>query len=93
MSSHSKPAPGWEQFRDKVAAIAEVAPAQVTESTRVVEDLGLDSLALTELVVMLIDDYGMTSLYAGLETKSWQDTAAGELLAESRQGTEAAGRP
>jgi acyl carrier protein len=62
---------GWEEFVAEVAAIAQVSASDVREDTRVLEDLALDSLALAELGVVLVDKYDSFSLSRDLETRSW----------------------
>jgi acyl carrier protein len=75
---------GWKEFVAKVAELAAIEPDRIGPKTRIVEDLGLDSIALAELVVLLIDDYGVEPLSAGLEQRTWEGVTVGSLFDESR---------
>jgi acyl carrier protein len=74
--------PTWDAFRDEVAAIAQVDAASLGPDSRLVEDLALDSVALVEVAVLLMDDLGMAALSAELEERSWEDVRLGALYAE-----------
>jgi hypothetical protein len=45
-----------------------------------IEDLALDSVALAELLTILIDDYGVERLVTGLEDQGWAGLTAKELF-------------
>ncbi|HKP89967.1 MAG TPA: acyl carrier protein [Thermoleophilaceae bacterium] len=47
----------WTDFRDAIASLARVDPGRVRPSMTLTGELGLDSLALTELVVLMIERY------------------------------------
>ena len=68
-----------------VGAGAEVVAA-VDGDTRLIEDLGLDSLSLTELVVILIERHDMYSLSKTLEERSWEHVTARALYDEYLTG-------
>ena len=72
----------WEDFVHSVAAAAGIPVREVSPSTRLIEDLDLDSLALTEVVVMLIVELGMESLSDGLEQRRWDSVTVGGLYDE-----------
>ena len=72
----------WEEFSAAVASVADVADGSVERSSRLTGDLGMDSLALTELVVMLIVDMGMNTVADSLEERSWDDVTVGQLYDE-----------
>jgi acyl carrier protein len=74
----------WERFAAGIASVVGLEPEQVTQSSRIVEDLGFDSLALLELAVLLIDEYGMERLSEQLAERNWENTSAGELFSESQ---------
>jgi acyl carrier protein len=81
--------PRTRSFDDFAAAIAEVAhvpAANIAQGTRLLEDLDIDSLALTEVIVMLMVDFGMSSLSDGLERRDWRGITAGDLYEEYRKG-------
>jgi len=44
---------------DELAAVAGIAPAEVTPTARFAEDLGVDSLTLVDLVVHVEDRFGL----------------------------------
>jgi acyl carrier protein len=79
----------WDEFVAAIAAIASVSAGRITHATRIDPDLGLDSLALTELVVLLIVDFGMDHLGAELEHRDWSQVTVGDLYAECRSGLRA----
>jgi hypothetical protein len=72
----------WEEFVAEVATIAQVPLEEVQPETRVLEDLALDSLALTELGVVLIDRYDSWSISRDLETRSWEGLTVRSLYHE-----------
>jgi acyl carrier protein len=82
----------WEDFVTDVAAIAEVPATQITAETRVLEDLALDSLALAELGVVLVDKYDTHSLSRELETRRWDNVTVRSLYEEYLTGAAAESR-
>jgi acyl carrier protein len=48
----------WDSFVAELALIARMPTAEIEAGARLVEDLGLDSVALSEVVVVLIDQHG-----------------------------------
>lgn len=74
----------WGRFAGRVASVGELEPERVTEASRIVEDLGFDSLALLELAVVLIDEYEMERLSERLAERNWENTSVGELFSESQ---------
>jgi acyl carrier protein len=91
MSGEGSRDAGWQSFAASVAQVAGLPAERVEPGTKVIEDLGLDSLALTELVVLLIDEYDMASLYKSLETRSWADTTVAQLFDEAVRSQPSAG--
>lgn len=73
----------WERFAAEIARIAEVPPTDVDADTRIIEDLGYDSLALAELALVLIDDFDMEALAESLADKSWYGVTAGQLYEQA----------
>jgi hypothetical protein len=73
---------GWDEFVAEVAAIAQAPVEEVGADTRVLEDLALDSLALAELGVVLVDKYDSWSLSRDLETRSWENCTVRSLYYE-----------
>jgi acyl carrier protein len=69
-----------------VAKIADCPPDQVQEGSRLIEDVGLDSLSLAELVVILIEKYDMFSLSQTLEERSWEKVTVRSLYDEYLTG-------
>ena len=76
----------WETFAAAVAALAQVPADEITPEAGLDQDLGLDSLALTELVVLLIVDFDMQSLADELEHRDWSKVTMGELYDEYQMG-------
>jgi hypothetical protein len=60
----------WIAYLSVVASAAELDRSDVSPDARLVEDLGLDSLALTELVVSLGEIHG-AALLGRLEEQRW----------------------
>jgi acyl carrier protein len=74
----------WDRFAAAVAEAARVDPAAIEPHTRLLEDLGLDSLSLTEVVVALMVDFEMQALSEELEQRDWNGVTVGELYDEYR---------
>jgi hypothetical protein len=67
-----------------VARVVDVAAPDLKPETRLVEELGLNSLALTELVVMLVDDPDRADdLLARADARDWADVTLKDLAAWS----------
>jgi acyl carrier protein len=79
----------WEHFAAAVAGIAQVQAQDIAPTTRLDNDLGLDSLALTELVVLLIVDFDMESLEDDLDDRDWAHVTVGALYDEYTSGRRA----
>lgn len=69
----------WPDLTREVARFADVPADSIERDTRLIEDLGLDSLALTELLVTLIEAHDLDSLAEELVQRSWENVSAGEL--------------
>lgn len=82
MSGPRPPELLWEAFRAEIATIAAADPATVAAEARLIEDLGLDSVALAELVGFLVGELGMTALDDELADRRWNDLTAGALYDE-----------
>jgi acyl carrier protein len=86
----------WQEFSDGVAGAARVPQARITPGTRLIEDLDLDSLALTEVIVVLISDFGFEQLDDELGDRVWEGVTVGDLFDEyvrGRPGLDGAGAP
>lgn len=70
----------WQAFVAKVAEIAGVEPSEVTAETRLIDDLDLDSLALTELLVEVISDHYLDDIAAELHERRWEGTTVAGLF-------------
>lgn len=77
----------WEHFARAVAAAAQVRPEAISRTTRLEDDLGIDSLALAELVVMLIVDFEMETLADDFDQRNWSEVTVGALYEEYRIAT------
>jgi acyl carrier protein len=78
----------WNRFATSVAAAAHVRPEAITRSTRLHEDLEIDSLAFAEVVVVLIVDFGMETMADDLDRRDWSGVTVGELYDEYRSSLE-----
>lgn len=76
----------WEDFAAFVAQLAHVPAEAIGKDTWLVEDLGLDSLRLSEVVVMLIMDLEMNQLADDFQLRSWKKVRVGDLYEEYRFG-------
>jgi acyl carrier protein len=73
---------GWEEFAGQVGELARVPPDEIARETRVIEDLGCDSFTLAELVLMLVDEYGLDDQGDWLAERSWDGATVGQLFDE-----------
>ena len=76
----------WEEFRARLAELAGVPVGDVTPGSRLVEDLGLDSLGVTEVAVLLLVDYELEGLSDELQRSGWEGVTAGDVYEECRGG-------
>jgi acyl carrier protein len=74
----------WEQFAAEIAVVAGVEPDAITRNARLLEDLGVDSFALAELVSWLMIDLQMSTLEHELSEREWTQVTVGELFTEYR---------
>jgi acyl carrier protein len=79
----------WDQFARRLATVTGVGTAQVQPDARLVDDLGLDSIAIAEVVVMLLADYQLDGLSERLQSSNWRDVTVGTLYDEYRTGRRA----
>lgn len=71
-----------EQFRflSEIVDLSPRAPsADITFDSRVVEDLGLDSLAVLELTTMLLGRFGRTAGVDRLITSDWNGVTVADV--------------
>jgi len=72
----------WRELVAGIAAIARVDASAITPQTRLVEDLALDSLALTEVVVLMLVDFGLADTDGELEERDWTGVTIGAVFEE-----------
>jgi acyl carrier protein len=70
----------WNELVGEVADFAQVPDQAIDRQTLLIEDLGLDSLALTELLITLIEEYEIDALSAELFARTWERVSIGELF-------------
>lgn len=63
-----------------LAELLDVPAETIDPDARLVEDLGLDSVALAEVIVILISDYGAEDLAARLEFERWENRTVREVV-------------
>jgi acyl carrier protein len=63
----------WDEFISVVAEFTELPVESI-------ENLGLDSLALTELLITLIEDHGVDALTEDLFERSWERVTLAALF-------------
>ena len=72
----------WARFAGTIAAVGNIDHADVTRESRLVEDLGLDSLAMFEVVVAVHVDFGVADLPERFQREAWLGVTAGALFDE-----------
>lgn len=72
----------WGTFIACVAEIADVEPVRIRRETRVIDDLNLDSLGVTELVVLLLADFELEALSERLLNADWNAVTVGDIYDE-----------
>jgi hypothetical protein len=77
--SGSRDSDDWDLFVGHLAEVAGVAPAAIGRGTRLVDDLNLDSLGLTEAVVILLADLELEELPGSLAAADWSALTVGEV--------------
>jgi acyl carrier protein len=70
----------WEIFVSSIAEIAQVSPGEIRQESGLVDDLGLDSVALAEVVVLLVDDFDIAEVSTGVADGDWSTITVGELF-------------
>jgi acyl carrier protein len=76
----------WGTFASYVAEIAGVEPSGVRREMRLVDDLNLDSLGVTELVVLLLADFELEGLSQRLVNADWTVVTVGDIYDEYSEG-------
>lgn len=69
----------WSELVEQVTRFG-VTPESIDRDVFLVEGLGLDSLALTELLLTLIDEHDLDALAEDLFQRSWERVSVGELF-------------
>jgi acyl carrier protein len=64
-----------------VAEVSERDATGIAVGSRLIDDLGMDSLALTELVLVCIESFGVDELADSLE-RDWEAVTVGDLHRE-----------
>jgi acyl carrier protein len=69
----------WSAMIGEVARFARVPAESIDRDSTLIEDLGFDSLALTELLVTLIEEHDVDALSGDLFARSWENVTLAEL--------------
>jgi acyl carrier protein len=69
----------WLEFRAAIADACRLPAEDIGREMMLIGDLGLDSLALSELALVLIVDLHMVSIADGLEECRWESLSVGSL--------------
>lgn len=72
----------WPDFAAQLAEVAEFPVADITPRSRLVEDLNLDSIALLEVLVFVVETYEPPSISQELESRRWEGVTVGALYQE-----------
>jgi acyl carrier protein len=67
-------------FTEDLAELLGVPPDAIDPDATLIEDLGLDSVALAEVIVILITDYGAEELAQRLEYERWENRTVREVV-------------
>lgn len=78
----------FNEFAEQVQQIVQTT-GPISSESKLVNDLGLDSLAISELVVGLVVELRIDSLLDDAETRDWTQTTVGDLYDRWRQATAA----
>ena len=81
-ASEGRPSQEWLSFTKRIAEVTRTPAELIRPDARVVEDLGLDSLALAELSVSLREAYETAEYQLQLESRRWEATTIGQLYEE-----------
>jgi acyl carrier protein len=82
----SRPSPSWEAFASDLAQVVEVPVEKILPESRLIEDLDADSVALVELIVAIVNDYGV-AMPNGLDPSRLEGLTAGQLFDSIAQGS------
>jgi broad-specificity NMP kinase len=74
----------WHEFVDPLVEIFTGARAELKPESRLIEDLGVDSLALAELIIVLVERYDPASLSRRLDERAWEEVTLGMLFQECK---------
>lgn len=74
----------WQEFADALAEIFTDSRAELKPESRLIEDLGVDSLALAELIIVLIEKYDPARLSRRLDDRAWEEVTLGMLFQECK---------
>jgi acyl carrier protein len=76
----------WDAFTAEIVDISLTPADRIVPDARLVQDLDLDSLALIELVVVMVDKYELT-IPDDLDAERWKDLTAGQLFDAVERGS------
>lgn len=76
----------WNEFIRVVAQFTELPVESIDGESWLIENLGLDSLALTELLITLIEDHGVDGLAEDIFERSWEQVTLAELFEQYCNG-------
>jgi hypothetical protein len=74
----------WHEFVDPLAEIFPGSRGELKPESRLIEDLGVDSLALAELIIILVEKYDPASLSRRLDDRVWEEVTLGMLFQECK---------
>jgi acyl carrier protein len=80
MAVESNISTAWPTFADAIVEATGAPPERVTPQALLVQDLKLDSLALVELVVELLERHPESRLSTHLDERDWESTTVGQLF-------------
>jgi hypothetical protein len=83
----------WREFLDTLSEILPASGAELKPGARLIEDLGLDSLALAELIIVVIEKYDPPSLTRPLKDRTWEGVTLGRLFQECKGSIPGAASP
>jgi acyl carrier protein len=76
----------WDAFTAEIVDISLTPADRIVPDARLVQDLDLDSLALIELFVVMVDKYEL-AIPDDLDAERWKQLTAGQLFDAVERGS------
>lgn len=70
----------WRRYIDVVSEVSDVSVESIHRDSSITKDLGLDSLAILELTVALIEELNAEGMEEALGSMDWGEVTVGALF-------------